>query len=173
MAARNRRGRFVRSGLKNRANHLNTLVVIECEDIPNEEPDVPMEVEGTETSTDRIDDEMIEEAQASTQEESTWKDGRRIVEIGYLAEQLEHCANCEKSLHLVDCNDERIYGLGSILYVQCRHCPHVNKLYTGKRHRAPGKTRGMQIWDVNTKCGLGMCYLNLFERPTVSVSSNL
>ena len=40
--------------------------------------------------------------------QSGWKDGRRVVELDFLAQQLDACKNCYKSLHLVDCVRERL-----------------------------------------------------------------
>lgn len=87
---------------------------------------------------------------------SDWREGRRVVELGHLADMLKECKNCKSALLLHNCTSERRYGLGSILYVKCQNCPHINQISTGKRHRAENSTRGMQIWDVNTKLSMGM-----------------
>lgn len=81
--------------------------------------------------------------------------GRRIVELGYLAEQMKSCPNCSTPLYLHCCKKERLYGLGSILYIECQSCKKELKIYTGKQHRSQNTVKGMKIWDVNTKCGLG------------------
>ncbi|XP_061180737.1 uncharacterized protein LOC133189369 [Saccostrea echinata] len=90
-----------------------------------------------------------------------WGDGQRIVELRYLSEQLKSCPNCSTPLHLHFCKKERIYGLGSILYIECEMCQKVVKIYTGKEHRSSGTVKGMKIWDVNTKCGLAMDHAGL------------
>ncbi|XP_062621637.1 uncharacterized protein LOC134283204 [Saccostrea cucullata] len=90
-----------------------------------------------------------------------WGDGRRIVELKYLSEQLKSCPNCSTPLHLHFCKKERMYGLGSILYIECEMCKNEVKIYTGKQHRSNGTVKGMKIWDVNTKCGLAMDHAGL------------
>ncbi|CAG2254568.1 unnamed protein product [Mytilus edulis] len=84
-----------------------------------------------------------------------WRDGRRVVELGLLADQLKACKNCYSPLYLHNCTKEQRYGLGSILYVPCGSCPYTNLINTGKRHRSETSKKGMLIWDVNTKCSLG------------------
>ena len=47
-----------------------------------------------------------------------WRD-RRIVEIGFLADQLtEGCSECKTKLNLTNIEDETLQGLGSVLYIQ-------------------------------------------------------
>ena len=81
-----------------------------------------------------------------------WNEGRRIVEIGFLAEQLKSCQKCKTTpLHLKDCVGEIRYGFGSILKIKCI-CSHINTIYTGKQHRTEDKSdKGLKIWDVNSK----------------------
>ena len=62
-----------------------------------------------------------------------WNEGRLIVEIGFLAEQLKSCQKCKTTpLHLNNCVDEIRYGFGSILKIECM-CSHINTIYTGKQ----------------------------------------
>ena len=81
--------------------------------------------------------------------EITWKDGRRVVELGELAKGLEACSVCEEPLQLKNIVGEKRYGLGSLLYVQCE-CSNVNAVYTGKSHRPSSSHHGLPIYDVNT-----------------------
>ena len=68
------------------------------------------------------------------------REGRRIVELGFLVDQLrDGCSECKKKLNLVNTTEENIQGLGSILYVQCEECSQVNAIKIGKTHRNPGK----------------------------------
>lgn len=86
-----------------------------------------------------------------------WNEGRRIVELGFLAEQLKLCQECKKNpLHLSDCVSEIRCGFGSLLKIQCSTCNRINNIYTGKQHRTEDKNdKGLKIWDVNSKAALG------------------
>ena len=88
----------------------------------------------------------------------SWREGRRIVELGCLVDQLKDgCLECKKKLNLVNTTEETIQGLGSILYVQCEECSQVNTIKTGKTHRSPEKKSiGRPIWDINTKAATGL-----------------
>ncbi|CAC5392635.1 unnamed protein product [Mytilus coruscus] len=87
--------------------------------------------------------------------ELDWRQGRRVVELGYLADQLKQCKNCSSPLFLHNCDEEKQCGLGSILYVVCQNCPYRNPIFTGKRHRpAENKKKGMQVWDIYSKLSL-------------------
>ena len=88
----------------------------------------------------------------------SWREGRRIVELGFLVDQLKDgCVECKKKLNLVNTTEETIQGLGSILYVQCEECSQVNTIKTGKTHRSPEKKSiGRPIWDINTKAATGL-----------------
>jgi len=105
----------------------------------------------------RLDDEKKTSTPASVEETKlSWKEGRRIVELGVLAEQLRSgCEDCKTPLFLHDVVDETKQGLGSILYVQC-NCGQVTQVRTGKTHRDPKKKQvGRPIWDLNTKAATG------------------
>lgn len=89
----------------------------------------------------------------SNQFSGSWRDGRRIVELGLLSDQLESgCTDCKKYLKLSQIETEIRQGFGSILYVKCE-CGVINKVKTGKTHET-GK--GHYIFDVNSKAALGM-----------------
>ena len=87
----------------------------------------------------------------------SWREGRRIVELGYLVDQLKQgCVDCKQELNLTNTTEETIQGLGSILYVQCANCSQINSIKTGKTHRSPQKKNvGCPIWDINTKAATG------------------
>ncbi|XP_052092416.1 uncharacterized protein LOC127728864 [Mytilus californianus] len=97
-----------------------------------------------------------------------WRDGRRVVELGLLADQLKACKNCYAPLFLHNCLKEQRYGIGSILYIPCGSCPFTNLINTDKRHRSETSKKGMLIWDVNTKCS--MAYLNAGMCPHQTVN---
>ena len=97
-----------------------------------------------------------EEAVEVNTKNMEWREGRRIVELGLLADQLDACTVCSIPLKLSSCFKEQRYGLGSLLHILCNACDSVNVVATGKRHRIDGSTRGMGTWDVNSKLALGM-----------------
>ena len=87
----------------------------------------------------------------------SWREGRRIVELGVIVDQLKvGCSDCKEVLNLVNTVEETTQGLGSILYIQCASCGLVNSIKTGKTHRSPAKKNvGRPIWDINTKAATG------------------
>ena len=94
------------------------------------------------------------------------RDGRRIVELGLLADRLKECRlrRCRQPLHLSDVTSETIYGLGSILHIRCRHCGKDNLVPTGKRHRATGDKGPKRCFDANTKLSEGIFLLIIIEK---------
>ncbi|VDI53043.1 Hypothetical predicted protein [Mytilus galloprovincialis] len=116
-------------------------------------------------------------------QELDWRQGRRVVELGYLADQLKQCKNCSSPLFLHNCDEEKKCGLGSILYVVCQNCPYRNPIFTGKRHRpTENKKKGMQVWDINTKLSLAYVdagmgpvqtvnFITALNLPTVSITT--
>ena len=87
----------------------------------------------------------------------SWQDGRRIVELGVLSDQLAACKECFHPLNLQNCVGEKRYGLGSMLYVACSNpvCNHKNRLVLGKRTFNDDQKRGLPSWDVNRKADGG------------------
>ena len=87
----------------------------------------------------------------------SWREGRRIVELGFLADQLKAgCLEYKNTLNIINTVDETTQGLGSILYIQCEECSQLNAVKTGKTHRSPTKKSiGRPIWDINTKAATG------------------
>ena len=78
-------------------------------------------------------------AESETQTDNTanisWSDGRRIVELEYIASQLTECQRCKiQPLHLVDCVNEIRYGFGRILKIKSNGCKYINSIYTRKQH---------------------------------------
>jgi len=68
---------------------------------------------------------VCENAAQTEFENVRWNEGRRIVEIGFSAEQLKSCQKCKTTpLHLKDCVGEIRYGFGSILKIKCI-CSHI------------------------------------------------
>ena len=54
-----------------------------------------------------------------------WREGRRIIELGVLAEQLYRRCFCHQPLHLINCVDEQNFGLGSLFGITCSNCKNV------------------------------------------------
>ncbi|XP_077865088.1 uncharacterized protein LOC144350911 [Saccoglossus kowalevskii] len=109
--------------------------------------------------------EVVLESNSEVTSESAinWNVGRRIVQLSVLAEGLKACAVCCEHLVLVDCQEERRYGLGSVLYIPCQRCGAVNHVYTGSTHRNAKSNQGLPIFDVNTKLATGMVHSGMGE----------
>jgi hypothetical protein len=90
-----------------------------------------------------------------TDNENSWRHGRRIVELGILADNLKECYHCKNRLSLCDILKETIQGLGSLLTIQCDSCLKLNQIPTGKRHGTKGNNN-KKCFDVNTKLAAGM-----------------
>lgn len=95
----------------------------------------------------------------NVEDKFSWRDGRRIVELAYLADQL-CCKDCNTDLHLRNTTTETRFGYGSILYISCE-CGLINSVETNKSHRAGVNIRGPKVFDINTKAALGKCLLLL------------
>jgi hypothetical protein len=48
-----------------------------------------------------------------------WQDGRRIVELKTLAEQINACDGCDTPLNLMNIEQERLHGFGSYVSIRC------------------------------------------------------
>ncbi|XP_063436090.1 uncharacterized protein LOC134717530 [Mytilus trossulus] len=80
----------------------------------------------------------------------SWNEGRRVVELEVLAEQL-FCNRCNTPLHLKDIVGEMRYGLGSLLEVACQICSGMKLVSTGKRNEKGA-------FDINSKVALAMMH---------------
>ncbi|XP_055999332.1 uncharacterized protein LOC125677071 [Ostrea edulis] len=90
--------------------------------------------------------------------ESSWRVGRRVVELGTLVDNLKRgCTMCDNMLHLVNTIGGRKFGLGQVLQVQCTQptCSFVNDIPTGSKHKVKAGKK-QYAWDVNTKLAAGM-----------------
>ena len=98
-----------------------------------------------------------------------WKEGRRLIEMGILAEQLYRgCSSCHQPLHLINCIDEQHFGLGSLFSITCSNCKNVTQVSSGKRHSSTystgdQKNRKTCTWDVNTKLASGIIYMIIYD----------
>lgn len=64
--------------------------------------------------------------------ELEWRTGRRVVELGTLANGLKACQLCSQPLHLINTVGERRFGLAQILEVKCMYSVHVFRMWTCK-----------------------------------------
>eukprot|EP00105_Crassostrea_gigas_P014569 XP_011431264.1 PREDICTED: uncharacterized protein LOC105330979 [Crassostrea gigas] len=78
--------------------------------------------------------------------ETDWRCGRRIVELGVLADALSACKKCGLPLQLSHCTGITTHGLSAMLKIPCSNtvCKYLNTIPTGKRHDD-------RVWDVNRK----------------------
>lgn len=49
--------------------------------------------------------------------EETWRDGRRVIELGFLIDRLKECEKCKQALCLSNIVSEKQFGLASILHI--------------------------------------------------------
>ncbi len=92
-----------------------------------------------------------------------WKEGRTIIELGVLLENLRYCEHCHLGpvpLTATNLIGELPVGLGGYLYVLCTNisCQKINRVPYGKTHRTSEGKRGMRSFVVNTKLGLGKIF---------------
>ena len=58
-----------------------------------------------------------------------WQDGRRIVELKTLAEQLNACDGCDIPLNLMNIEHERLHGFDSYVSIRCTTIPGLFHLF--------------------------------------------
>lgn len=115
----------------------------------------------TKSDTDTEDEQYFHE----NLRKINWKEGRRVVEIGFMAEQLYRgCTTCHQPLHLKNCVDEQHFGLGSIYSIACSSCQNFTLISSGKRHistyRVEDKfTRKSSTLGMSTQSLLQECYI--------------
>ena len=85
-------------------------------------------------------------------------EGCRIVDLKYVQEQMTGgCSVCQKTLKLDNVINETRQGLASLLYIQCE-CETTNKIFTSKHHFL-NDTNWARIFDINTRCTGGKCFI--------------
>ena len=158
---RNRQGKFSKKGRKNQLKGIKKaaeyrrkrvqasdegFVPIDHDYIPGQANDVVNHVVRQEEVSAGFD--------TSNTDSEQWRVGRRVVELGALADGLKGCELCGQPLHLTNCVAEKKFGLAHILQVKCMNpeCNLVNDVPTGSKHVTPN---GGQAWDVNTKLAAG------------------
>ena len=87
--------------------------------------------------------------------------GRRIVDVSYVAEQLQAgCKHCGHALSLSDITGEDKKGLASLFQITCAklECAKSNTIHSSKSHNfAASESRSYPVYDINinTKAALG------------------
>ncbi|CAC5417981.1 unnamed protein product [Mytilus coruscus] len=96
-----------------------------------------------------------------------WREGRRVVELGILADGLRACAKCGLPLQFGHTTSILTCGLSAILKIPCSNtvCSHVNNIPTGKRQE--------RIWDANVKLATASINAGLGERQVNTLLSGL
>ena len=90
---------------------------------------------------------------------NSWREGRRVIELGVLLDNLKTCQECGLGpvpLTVYNVLGEQKKGLSGFLYVRCQNvdCEYVNRVAYAKTHR--NKRRGMPCFAANTKLGTSM-----------------
>ena len=85
------------------------------------------------------------------QEGLSWRDGRRIVELGVLAKALGKCCEegCSNTLDLRNTESEKRDGFTCLLWARCVECSVLNSIKRNKSHHV--KKKGAPVYYVNTK----------------------
>ncbi|XP_048771783.2 uncharacterized protein LOC125677692 isoform X2 [Ostrea edulis] len=133
---RDKKGRF------KKASSTATITISTCTDENNNHPDF----------TDVNSEDPLAQVDEYDENKETFDlfQGRRVVEFSILVDHLQRgCFLCHTPLDLVDCEEERCYGLASLLYVRCRKCDELTIIPTGKRHNIGQNGQGP--FDINTK----------------------
>ncbi|XP_063446744.1 uncharacterized protein LOC134726274 [Mytilus trossulus] len=114
-----------------------------------------------------INEEVIDENNVNITSDDSWRNGRRVVELGVLADHLAACKQCGLPLSLQNCLNITTCGLAAVLKVLCvnQSCKNINAIPTGKQHN--------RIWDVNTKLATASIHTGLGERQVNGFLSTL
>lgn len=166
MATKNKKGRFVKQGHSKQVTALskgrNTRWNSECHSVSNAEAILSNELDHSYNLSSENQDPVYNVSRqedivsdCTSDVELEWRTGRRVVELGTLANGLKACQLCSQPLHLINTVCERRFGLAQILEVKCMYseCGLVNDVPTGSKHTSQN---GGQAWDVNTKLAAGM-----------------
>ncbi|VDI39825.1 Hypothetical predicted protein [Mytilus galloprovincialis] len=114
-----------------------------------------------------IHEEVVDENNVNITSDDSWRNGRRVVELGVLADHLAACKQCGLPLSLQNCLNITTCGLAAVLKVLCvnQSCRNINAIPTGKQHN--------RIWDVNTKLATASIHTGLGERQVNGFLSTL
>lgn len=92
-----------------------------------------------------------EQVRHNLTEKSQTFQGRRIIDMDYVAEHLI-CIKCKKDIQLKNTIQETQMGLNSILHIMCNECCVITQVQTSKTHITRDNSKHA---DVNTKAVLG------------------
>ncbi|XP_062617800.1 uncharacterized protein LOC134279410 isoform X2 [Saccostrea cucullata] len=111
-------------------------------------------------------------SQEDEEKKDQWRMGRRVVDLGIIADGLKSCQLCGQPLHLSNCVSERKFGLAHVLIVKCNfpECGLLNEVPTGRKHKT---TSGGYAWDVNTKLAAAMINEGLGETQVNGLLASL
>ena len=100
-----------------------------------------------------------------------WYDGRRIVELRTLADNLAECSGkmCELPQDLRNVERETRSGFGSILYIRCA-CGVLNSVKTCRTHQS---SKGRPVFDVNTASAAAMVHAGMSHASLQKFTSSL
>ena len=84
------------------------------------------------TEVDQRDADQTDANLGTDYKDICWQDGRRIVELKTLAEQLNACDGCVSPLNLMNIEQERLHGFDSYLSIRCTTCNLLNTVVTNK-----------------------------------------
>ena len=84
-----------------------------------------------ETEVDQTDADQTDANPRTDYKDICWQDGRRIVELKTLAEQINACDGCDTPLNLMNIEQERLHGFGSYVSIRCTtirlpSCQHIS-----------------------------------------------
>ena len=115
---------------------------------------------------DDVEEQCLEYVDEIVEDENiSWNDGRRIVNLKVLVEGLKKCNSCENRLNLVDIIKETRSGYGSWLEIKCA-CGASNKVATDTTHRNSIKGPGRPIFYINTKISSAMLHTGFSSTTT-------
>ena len=118
------------------------------------------------TVAGKVPDVALNEYVDNDSEDIKWYDGRMVIELKYLADQM-YCSRCRSPLHLSDISNETRYGLGSVFSIPCRNylCYHENRVSSGKRNNKGA-------FDINAKVAIGKHCMTMFYSLTTLLIIN-
>jgi hypothetical protein len=74
-----------------------------------------------ETEVDQTDADQTDANPGNDYKDICWQDGRQIVELKTLSEQINVCDGCDSPLNLMNIEQERLHGFSSYLSIRCTY----------------------------------------------------
>ena len=105
-----------------------------------------------ETKAENIAETSDEQTPVPEHRKYCWRDGRRIMELGYLADQLKPgCSACKNSLNIINTMDETTQGLGSMKDTELDTDGHNPSLFVLVR-LGKVQSRETEVFTEDVKC---------------------